>query len=146
MSLLDSMDSALSSIEELIIPFQALASDFKSIKETLFPDIVKLFSSNGIYFEISTEKMIEFASPLIDAIEQSPIPYPVILLGCASTPVRQVLTKLHPFEAKEMLPSWEKMSTKNLPFMIWLDSLVATAQKQGGFGSNYIAPYWLPDL
>jgi len=43
------------------------------------------------------------------------------------------------------LPSWEKMSTKNLSFVIWLDQFVATAQKQSGICSDYVLPYWLPD-
>jgi hypothetical protein len=38
------------------------------------------------------------------------------------------------------------MSLKNVPFVIWLDALVATAQKQGGICSDYVAPYYLPDV
>jgi hypothetical protein len=90
--------------------------------------------------------MLEIAAPLLTALKNVPLPYPLVLLGCAVTASRVPLTKLYPFSAKENLPSWDKMSLKNVPFVIWLDALVATAQKQGGICSDYVAPYYLPDV
>ena len=97
------------------------------------------------FFEINTAAMLAAASPLLKALENVPLPFPVVLLGCTLAPTRLILTKLHPFSAKESLPSWEKMSLKNVPFVIWLDGLIATAQRNGGLFSDYVVPYYLPD-
>jgi hypothetical protein len=69
------------------------------------------------------------------------IPFPVILLGCAFSPTRAVLTKIDPTKSHEKLPLWEGLSLKNIPYLIWLDQLVATAQRNALLGSDYVAPY-----
>jgi hypothetical protein len=50
-------------------------------------------------------------------------------------------SKLHPTKPFERIPAWEGLSTKNIPFLIWLDYLVATAQRKSGVGSTYLVPY-----
>ena len=142
----ESIDSALEDIQTLISPITQLANtEFKSIKEQLFPFPPKLPSISYPYLEISTEALINAFYPLLTALKNVPIPFPLVLLGCSVTPTRLILTKVHPFNANEKLPPWEKLSLSNIPFVIWLDQLVATAQKQGGLASNYLFPYWLPD-
>jgi hypothetical protein len=144
-SSLESIDEALEDIQTLIDPITKLANiDFKSIKEQLFP--FPLFNKDNIaYLEISTKDLIELFYPLLDALKNVPLPFPLVLLGCSVTPTRLILTKLHPFSANQKLPSWEQLSLSNVPFVIWLDQLIATAQKQGGLGSNYLLPYWAID-
>ncbi len=144
-SSLESIDEALEDIQTLIDPITKLANlDFKSIKEQLFP--LPLFNKDNVaYLEISTKDLIETFYPLLDALKNVPIPFPLVLLGCSVTPSRLILTKLHPFSANQKLPTWEQLTLNNVPFVIWLDQLIATAQKQGGLGSNYLLPYWLPD-
>jgi hypothetical protein len=144
-SSLESIDEALEDIQTLIDPITKLANiDFKSIKEQLFP--FPLFDKeNVVYLEISTKDLVELFYPLLDALKNVPLPFPLVLLGCSVTPTRLILTKLHPFSANQKLPSWEQLSLSNVPFVIWLDQLIATAQKQGGLGSNYLLPYWAID-
>ena len=145
-SSLESIDEALEDIQTLITPITQLANtEFKSIKEQLFPFPPKLPGTTYPSLEISTEAMINAFYPLLTALKNVPIPFPLVLLGCSVTPARLILTKIHPFNANEKLPPWEKLSLSNLPFVIWLDQLIATAQKQGGLGSNYLVPYWFPD-
>lgn len=73
-------------------------------------------------------------------------PYPVVLLGCATgLPGWTIFTKTDPFRAIEKLPPYERISLKSVPFVIFLDMIAATAQRYGGIGSNYVAPYFVPD-
>lgn len=73
-------------------------------------------------------------------------PYPVVLLGCAlGAPGWKVFTKVDPFRAIEKMPPYERLSLKNVPFVLFLDMLVATSQRYGGVGSNYVPPYFTPD-
>jgi hypothetical protein len=143
---LENLQDFTSTIEDIISAVSIPEIDFKSIKETLFPTFPPKLNPEGPFLEINTLQMLEIAAPLLTALKNVPLPYPLVLLGCAVTASRVPLTKLYPFSAKENLPSWDKMSLKNVPFVIWLDALVATAQKQGGICSDYVAPYYLPDV
>ena len=140
---LDVVNKQLDEIKSMLISIPKI--DFKSIKKTLFPTIPPKLELKPPFFEINTAAMLAAASPLLKALENVPLPFPVVLLGCTLAPTRLILTKLHPFSAKESLPSWEKMSLKNVPFVIWLDGLIATAQRNGGLFSDYVVPYYLPD-
>jgi hypothetical protein len=142
-SSLESVNDYLQAVENLLQSFPKI--DFKSIKETLFPTLPPKIELKPPYLEISTEAMLNAVTPLLQALQAVPFPLPVTLLAASQLPGRAVITKVYPFAAKELLPSWEKLSTKNVPFVIWLDQLVATAQKSGGLASNYVTPWWLPD-
>jgi len=154
-SSLDAVDAQLESIKNMIPDIPSI--DYMSIKQTLYPTLPPVFIppniypklpwfSQGPFMEISTEMLLELATPLLKALIAAPLPLPLVLTAASQLPGRLVLSKLHPFSPKEILPSWEKMSTKNLPFVIWLDQFVATAQKQSGICSDYVIPYWLPDV
>jgi hypothetical protein len=73
-------------------------------------------------------------------------PYIAVLLGCAlGVPGWNLFTKIDPFRAIEKLPPYERISLKNVPFVIFLDMIAATSQRYGGVGSNYVVPYFTPD-
>jgi hypothetical protein len=59
-------------------------------------------------------------------------------LAASSSPGRLALTKLHPLKAFERIPAWEQLSAKNIPYLLWLDYMVATAQRKSGLGSTYL--------
>lgn len=143
-SSLETVDDQLENIKKFLVPLTK--GGFKSIKEQLFPTIPPKINPEGPFLEVGTQEMLALVTPLLSTLSNFPIPYPLILLGCTTAPTRIVLTKIYPFAAKEPLPTWEKLSLKNIPFVIWLDQLVATAQRQGGLGSDYLAPYYLPDV
>ena len=79
--------------------------------------------------------------PLIETLAKAPLPFPLVLLAASQSISRPIITKVYPVAAKEILPTWEKLSLENLPFVIWLDQLIATAQRTGGLFSDYVAPY-----
>jgi hypothetical protein len=145
LSSLETVQEYLKTVEN-VISAVSIPADFKSIKEKLFPDIPPKEIKEGPFLEVNTKRMLEAAEPLLQVLQNVPLPYPVVLLGCSVTPSRLALTKIYPFAGREILPSWDKLSLKNVPFVIWLDALIATAQKQGGICSDYVAPYYLPDL
>lgn len=73
-------------------------------------------------------------------------PYPVVLLGCATgLPGWTLFTKVNPFAAIDKIPPYERLSLKNVPHVIFLDMIAATAQRYGGIGSNYVTPYFVAD-
>jgi hypothetical protein len=141
---LDVVDQQLEQIKSMLISIPKI--DFKSIKKTLFPTLPPKIELKPPFFEVGTAIMLTTATPLLKALQNVSIPFPVVLLGCTIAPTRLILTKLHPFSAKEPLPSWDKMSLQNVPFVIWLDGLIATAQRQGGIFSDYVVPYYFPDV
>ena len=151
-SSLDLVDEKLEEIKNLLISIPKV--DFKSLKETFFPPAIleslkkkplKILRE-GPFLEVNTALMLDVTKPMLDILQKLNLPFPVILLGCALTPTRIILSKLHPFSPKQILPSWEMLSLKNIPWVIFLDQLVATAQRQGGLVSDYVIPYYLPDL
>jgi hypothetical protein len=73
-------------------------------------------------------------------------PFPVVLLGCSlGTTGWKALTNIDPFRAIEKLPPYERISMKNVPYLIFLDMMATTAQRYGGLASNYVPPYFTPD-
>ena len=142
-SSLEVVNSQLEQLKALLVSIPDI--DFKSIKETLFPTLPPKIKLEGPFLEVGTKEMLAIAEPALKLLQNVPIPFPLVLLGCTLPPTRLILSKIHPFSAKEPLPSWEKLTLKNLPFVIWLDQLIATAQRQGGLVSDYVIPYYLPD-
>ena len=111
------------------------------IKQFLTPEIPK---PEGPFLELDPMAIKEYIDPIVKGATKfasDNIPFPVILLGCAFTPTRAVLTKIDPTKSHEKLPIWESLSLKNIPYLIWLDQLVATAQRNALLGSDYVAPY-----
>jgi hypothetical protein len=144
-SFLEAINQDLESLNTVLSAIQVPSIDFKSIKETLFPTFPPKIRQEGPFLEFGTKEILALVEPLLQTLQAVPIPFPVILLGCTVPPSRLVLSKIYPFSANEPLPSWEKLSLENVPFVIFLDQLIATAQRQGGIGSDYVAPYYLPD-
>lgn len=144
-SFLEAINQDLESLNTVLSSIQVPAVDFKSIKETLFPTFPPKIFNDGPYLEFGTKELLAIAEPLLSVLSAVPLPFPLVLLGCTLPPSRLVLSKIYPFSAKEPLPSWEKLSLSNVPYVIFLDQLIATAQRQGGIGSDYVLPYYLPD-
>lgn len=143
---------ALDEVQSLIDIANKLKSDFKSIKETfVIPDLKKqlaeLERGKGPFIEVGTNEIKAIVDPLLTTAIvnlSKNLPYPVILLGCTVTPARLALTKLNPTKGFEVVPTWEGITTKNIPFMVWLDQLAASAQRYSLLGSDYVAPYFTP--
>jgi hypothetical protein len=133
---LDVLGSLIDAASNLKSPFLSIISQFVS------PDPPK---PEGPFLELNPKFIKDYVDPIVKGaatFTSENIPFPVILLGCAFPATRAVLTKIHPSKPKEILPAWEGLSTKNFPFIIWLDQLVATAQRNALLGNSYVAPYF----
>jgi len=133
---LDVLGTLIDAASNLKSPFLSIISQFVT------PDPPK---PEGPFFELNPKLIKDYVDPIIKgaaSFTSENIPFPVILLGCAFPATRIALTKIHPSKPKEVLPAWEGLSTKNFPFIIWLDQLVATAQRNALLGNSYVAPYF----
>jgi hypothetical protein len=134
---------ALDGVSTLINTINALGSfPFLSIIELFqFPPKLSLPGKDGPFFDASWELFKPILDPVINSVLPllfNNTPLIVKLLACSFSPSRLAFTKLHPTKPLEKLPTWEGLSEKNVPFVIWLDQLVATAQRKSGLGSTYL--------
>ena len=138
-SILDSVLVALKPLKPLIdVAANAPKVDFKSIKAKFVPfSSDDIFDSGGIKNAPGLKRTI---SDLFLIYTKLNIPFPVFLQSAAVPGLSSVLTKLHPYVAYEFTPQWEQLSTGNLPFMLWFNWFLYTAQKNTMF-SDYVAPY-----
>ena len=133
---------ALDAVSTLIDSANALKAPYLSIIELFqFPPKPSLPFDVAPYYEISTDLLKSIIDPVI-LLVLPPIfkvlPPIVTLIAASSTPARLILTKLHPLKPVEKIPAWEQLSSQNIPFLLWLDQVVATAQRKSGFGSTYL--------
>jgi len=153
-SMVKAVNDALDPLADALDAFKEYGESFKSILSKLFPaggekqslrEKIKetLHGKNPLFLEVSTQQMLDTLMPVLKSLR---LPFPVVLLACANTASRKVITKVHPFDAREIFPTWEKLTLQNTPYVIWLDQLIATAQRQGGFGSDYVTPYYNTDI
>ena len=136
---------ALTAVSSIIDAVNALSGPFLSIIELFqFPPKPSIPGNDGPYFEIGSALIKPVLEPLIQAVLPAlfnNLPPIVTLLACSSSAARLAFTKLHPTKPIDRIPAWESLSVKNIPFLIWLDYLVATAQRKSGIGSTYLVPY-----
>ena len=150
-SCIKNIESYLQNIDTIInLVTSTVPSEFKSIKKTLFPSTTDLINEEinpqAVKIEIKTKELIDFVHPVLEQLDKTRIPFPVALLMGSQMPSREIATKINPLYAVQPLPSWEQLSTSNLPFMLWIDQFVATAQKNSGLFSDYVIPYYMPDV
>ena len=101
----------------------------------------------GPLVEVNTKLIQQFVDPLLKQVVPvvfNSLPFPVTLLGCSFTPTRILLTKIHPVKPIDKLPSWEGLTLKNMPLVIFLDQIAATAQRGALLWSWYYPPGFLP--
>ena len=122
----------------------------KSIFKSLAPNSLQLGSSPyepcvDIGHEVSTALFKYFTLRYASGDLVAP-PYIAVLLACSTgIPGWTAMTAVNPFKALERIPSYEGLSLKNVPFVIFLDMIATTAQRVGGIGSDYVIPYLSPE-
>ena len=142
----------LDSIKSIIVTATAIAGEFKSIKESFsLPDpidkSIEALRQKPPFFEIGAEQLKGFVDPLFLGVVKTVsenVPYPAILLGCSFPLTRMALTKINPIKATEILPPWEGLTLKNIPYVVWLDQLAASSQRYSILASDYVIPYFTP--
>lgn len=145
-SKLDSIEDKMQDIENFISGIDISPMDIDSIKKKIFSSGVLKTFDKGPFVEIGTTQMKSVVDILLETLKVLNIPFPLVLMACSSGASRAVITKVHPYRAFTMFPPWEGLSTQNIPFLVWLDQLIATAQRQGGIGSDCVSPYFSVDV
>lgn len=146
----DALQRVDSAIESTLQTIDSAKKTFNSILKKLAPfskqrTEPKEEPSLDVGGAVATAFFKMFTAKFVSGELPSP-PYPVVLLGCATgIPGWTIFTKTDPLRAVEKLPPYERISLKNVPFVIFLDMMVATAQRYGGIGSNYVTPYFIQD-
>jgi hypothetical protein len=135
----------LDTISNIIDLVNSLKGNFLSIIELFqFPPKISLPGNDGPFYDVGEFVVKPVVQPIIESVLPilfNNLPAIVTLLACSFTPSRVAFTKLHPTKPVDRLPSWESLSIKNIPFLVWLDQLIGTAQRKGGLGSAYVIPY-----
>lgn len=141
--LLGTIDESLNSLSALSSIIDTFSSapkiDFKSIKNKFLGLSLKSDDSATAYIKQAILKKL--IDGLFKVYSNLNIPYVLFLQTLAVPGMSKIMTKIHPYVSYDAFPQWEKLSTDNLPFMVWVDWFLYTAQKHAGLGSDYIAPY-----
>jgi hypothetical protein len=139
---------ALDELKPIIAGATAVKAGFKSIMELFtLPDPAILLKKEGPFFEVDTKAIKKLVDPVLQQVIpviSAALPFPVILLLAATTPGRLALSKIDPRKAIEKIPPWEGLSLKNIPLLLFLDQLAATAQRSVILNSDYLVPYFTP--
>lgn len=139
---------ALDEVKPIIDTANAVKAGFKSIMEMFtLPDPLSLLKKDGPFFELQTKDIKKFVDPILYQVVPviaAALPFPVVLLAASTTPGRLALSKIDPRKAIDKLPPWEGLSLKNIPLLLFLDQLAATAQRTALLQSDYIPPYFTP--
>jgi hypothetical protein len=137
-------------VKNIITIATAVSSDFISIIKlftipdpTQFPPIKR----EGPFIEVNTKQIQQFVDPLLKSIVPAifnNLPWPVTLLGASFPITRIALSKIHPVKPIDKLPSWEGLTLKNMPYVLFLDQIAATAQRASLLWSSYYPPGFIP--
>ena len=137
-------------VKNILTIATAVSADFISIMKlftipdpTQFPPIKK----EGPFVEVNTKQIQKFVDPLLKVIVPAifnNVPWPVTLLGASFPLTRIALSKIHPVKPIDKLPSWEGLTLKNMPYVLFLDQIAATAQRASLLWSSYYPPGFIP--
>jgi hypothetical protein len=117
----------------------------KSFLKKLFPESKGSDGDDTLKIQIAPDVALAiflgFASKVATGTNKT-IPWIAALGLCAIGPVGWFsLSTFNPTAAMEKFPPYERLCLKNIPYVIFLDQLIATAQRVGGIANNYLPPY-----
>lgn len=75
--------------------------------------------------------------PVLTPIVSSPVAY-ILVAAAGVTNNLDMIRKLHPVLNEDDIPPWERLTLKNILFLVFLDEYVSTAADQVGFFRSYI--------
>jgi lysozyme family protein len=150
------LKDALQKADASILSLMTVLDSAKKTSSSFTKNIAK-FSKQKTSLDQVDGPMIDIGSEITNALymgitaklisgEIQVAPFPAVLLASSLGNVGwQQITKIDPFRAIEKLPPFERLSLRNIPFVLWLDFLATTAQRHGGIGCNYVVPYFTPE-
>jgi len=160
----DFIRDKIDTIESQIKPFYTLVDISKSSKGTdlsvvekgLFnvppygPALSALFSAKTLakmnlpnsntYFSINLQALelaVSLLKPALTPIVSTPIVYPVIA-GAAVAGGIDGIRKLHPILNQDDIPSWERLTAKNILLLVFIDEFIVNAADNLGFYRSYL--------
>ena len=95
-------------------------------------------SADTVTFDLSSldqaKKLIE---PVVAPIMDNPVSF-IITVAAASVGIADIQRQLHPVLNADDIPPWERLSSKNFLFVLFLDEFVSQAADKVGFFRTFI--------
>ena len=116
---------------------------FGKVSEALFitKGLIKMNLPNSLgYSTVDLEVLkpaLALIKPMITPIVSSPVAY-ILVAAAGVTNNLDMIRKLHPVLNEDDIPPWERLTLKNILFLVFLDEYVSTAADQVGFFRSYI--------
>ena len=103
--------------------------------------LIKINSPNsasiGTFDLASLDKAKKSIEPVVAPIMDNPFSY-VIPVSAASFGLSDVQRKLHPVMNADDIPPWERLSSRNFLFVLFLDEFISNAADKVGFFRSFI--------
>jgi len=120
----------------LSLPFGPI--DFAKFSAEAILKINSPTSSSVSTFDLdSLESAKKLIDPVVSPIMDNPVSF-IIAAGAASTGLADIQRQLHPVMNADDLPPWERLSSKNFLFVLFLDEFISTAADKIGFFRRFI--------
>jgi hypothetical protein len=94
-------------------------------------------NSLGIYNIEAIKKAKETIDPILSPIMDNPVSY-IIPASAASIGLAKIQRLLHPVIAADDIPPWERLSSRNFLFVLFLDEFISEAAEKVGFFRSFI--------
>lgn len=156
-SMTDEINKKLDSFYKIINAVKsANGTDLNILEKGVFkqppfgPVAEKLFIAKGLFklnlkksnaqFIISDDALKVASSVLKTAltpIVSNPIAF-VIVAGAGVTGTTDLIRKIHPILSADDIPPWERLTMKNILFLVFLDEFISTGADQVGFFRSFL--------
>lgn len=117
--------------------FKQSIMDFVMLPKAMIQMAAKTLRQRGIEnaIEIPNWYLIELAFKAMEYIEF--IPFPVVG-GLSAIGLSDLIRAIHPIMPMDDLPPWERLTLKNLLFVLFLDDFCHNGKMYGGFQENFL--------
>lgn len=117
--------------------FKQSILDYIYLPQAMVKMAMKTLRQKGIEnaIEIPSPLLLKLALELMKVIEY--IPYPIVG-AMAATGLTDLVRQLHPIMPSDDLPPWERLTLKNLLFVLFLDDFCHNGKMYGGFKENFL--------
>lgn len=118
------------------LPFGPI--DFANFSKEALLKINSANSANlGTFDLASLENAKKSIEPIVAPIMDNPASY-IIPVSAASIGLSDIQRKLHPILNADDLPPWERLSSRNFLFILFLDEFISSAADKVGFFRTFI--------
>jgi hypothetical protein len=114
-------------------PIEEVAFNVKALAKAAIP---KSMTIPTVDVDLLKE-VVKRAKPVLEPLSTPPLSY-LIAATAGLTETKDALRNLHPVLQNDDLPPWERLSSKNILFLLFLDDFIKTAADQTGFFRNFL--------